>query len=67
MQIDFISKRLTSNYVLFYGVEPNVLEMLRSRKTCFTFWKNAQDIFANYIECLFETTPKSNFSQTDQP
>lgn len=35
--------------VLWQSIELDVLEILRSFKTCCSFWKNAQDIFANDI------------------
>jgi len=44
--------------VLWHSVEPNVLEILRSFKTCCSFWKKAREIFANGIQCLFDATMK---------
>jgi len=39
--------------VLWQSVEPDVLEILRSFKTCCSFRKKAQEIFANNIESFF--------------
>jgi len=44
--------------ILWQSVEPDVLEILRSFKTCCSFWKKAQDIFANDIQSLFDATMK---------
>jgi len=44
--------------VLWQSVEPDVLEILRSFKTYRSFWKKAQDIFANGIQSLFDATMK---------
>ena len=44
--------------VLWQSVEPDVLEILRSFKTCCSFWKKAQEIFANDIQSLFDATQK---------
>jgi len=44
--------------VLWQSVEPDVLEILRSFKTCHSFWKKAQEIFANDIQSLFDATMK---------
>ena len=41
--------------VLWQTVEPDKLEILRSFKTCCSFCKNAQDIFANDIQSLFDS------------
>jgi len=43
--------------VLWQFVEPDVLEILKSFKTC-SFWKKAQEIFANDIQSLFDATQK---------
>ena len=43
--------------VPWQSVEPDVLEILRSFKTC-SFWKKAQEIFANDIQSLFDATQK---------
>ena len=51
--------------VLWQSIEPDVSKMLKSFKICFFFGKNAEDIFANYIESL-RYNSKSNFSQTNQ-
>ena len=42
--------------VLWQSVESDVLEILRSFKTCCSFWKKAQEIFANDIQSLFDAT-----------
>jgi len=44
--------------VLWQSVEPNVLEIHRSFKTCRSFCEKAQDIFANDIQSLFDATMK---------
>ncbi|XP_014628883.1 uncharacterized protein LOC114405702 isoform X1 [Glycine soja] len=44
--------------VLWQSVEPDVLEILRSFKTCCSFWKKAREIFANDIQSLFDATMK---------
>jgi len=44
--------------VLWQSVEQGVLDILRPYKTCFSFWKRAQDIFANDIQRLFDTTQR---------
>ncbi|BAT84371.1 hypothetical protein VIGAN_04172000 [Vigna angularis var. angularis] len=44
--------------VLWQSVEQEVLDIMRPYKTCFSFWKRAQDIFANDIQRLFDATEK---------
>jgi len=44
--------------VLWQSVEPNILEILRSFKSCRSFWKKAPEIFANDIQSLFDATMK---------
>ena len=44
--------------VLWQSVEPDILEILRSFKSCRSFWKKAQEIFANDIQSLFDATVK---------
>jgi len=44
--------------VLWQSVEADVLEILRSFKTCCSFWKKAREIFANDIQSLFDVTMK---------
>ncbi|XP_028201797.1 uncharacterized protein LOC114385973, partial [Glycine soja] len=44
--------------VLWQSVEADVLEILRSFKTCCSFWKKAREIFANDIQSLFDATMK---------
>jgi len=40
--------------ILWQLVEPNILNTLRSFKTCNSFWKKAQNIFANDIQCSYD-------------
>ncbi|RDX64294.1 hypothetical protein CR513_57166, partial [Mucuna pruriens] len=35
-----------------------LLEILRSFKTCYSFWTNAKDVFANDVQRLFDLTQK---------
>ncbi|RDX91395.1 hypothetical protein CR513_26639, partial [Mucuna pruriens] len=35
-----------------------LLEILRSFKTCYSFWTNAKDVFANDVQRLFDSTQK---------
>jgi len=49
---------IINSAVLWQSIEPDVLEILRSFKTCRSFWKKAQDIFANDIQSLFDATMK---------
>ena len=44
--------------VLWQSIEADVLEILRSFKTCCSFWKKAREIFANDIQSLFDATMK---------
>ncbi|XP_040868949.1 uncharacterized protein [Glycine max] len=44
--------------VLWQSVESDVLEILRSFKTCHLFWKKTQEIFANNIQSLFDAIVK---------
>ncbi|KAL5172450.1 Retrovirus-related Pol polyprotein from transposon TNT 1-94 [Glycine soja] len=44
--------------VLWQSVESDILEILRSFKSCRSFWKKAQEIFANDIQSLFDATMK---------
>ena len=44
--------------VLWQSVEADVLEILRSFKTCCSFWKKAREIFTNDIQSLFDATMK---------
>ena len=44
--------------VLWQSVEPDILEILRSFKTCHSFSKKAQEIFANDIQSLFDAIMK---------
>ena len=54
--------------VLWQSIEANVLKILRSFKTC-SFWKKAQEIFANDIQSLFCNneghSPQANQSRHD--
>ncbi|XP_022642438.1 uncharacterized protein LOC106776001 isoform X3 [Vigna radiata var. radiata] len=45
--------------VLWQSVEQEVLDILRPYKTCFSFWKRAQDIFANDVQRLFDATQRA--------
>ena len=40
--------------VLWQSVEPNILATLRAFKTCCSFWKKAQSIYANDIQRLYD-------------
>ncbi|RDX71853.1 hypothetical protein CR513_48740, partial [Mucuna pruriens] len=40
------------------SVSPKLLEILRSFKTCYSFWTNAKDVFANDVQRLFDSTQK---------
>ncbi|RDX66651.1 hypothetical protein CR513_54560, partial [Mucuna pruriens] len=42
----------------YQPVSPELLEILRSFKTCYSFWTNARDVFANDIQRLFDSTQK---------
>ena len=44
--------------MLWQSVESDILEILRSFKSCRSFWKKAQEIFANDIQSLFDATMK---------
>ncbi|RDX86298.1 hypothetical protein CR513_32370, partial [Mucuna pruriens] len=44
--------------ILWQSVSPELLEILRSFKTCYSFWMNARDVFANDIQRLFDSTQK---------
>ena len=50
--------RLPAMYYSMQSVDPELLEILRSFKTCSSFWRNAQDVFANDIQHLFDSTQK---------
>ncbi|KAL5142234.1 hypothetical protein HKD37_09G025458 [Glycine soja] len=43
---------------LWQSAEPDVLMILRSFKTCCSFWKKARGIFSNDIQSLFDATMK---------
>ncbi|RDY10159.1 hypothetical protein CR513_05362, partial [Mucuna pruriens] len=49
--------------ILWQSVSPELLEILRSFKTCYSFWTNARDVFANDVQCLFDSTQKIVFLQ----
>ncbi|RDX57760.1 hypothetical protein CR513_62976, partial [Mucuna pruriens] len=36
--------------ILWQSVSPELLEILRSFKTCYSFWTNARDVFANDVQ-----------------
>ncbi|RDY10060.1 hypothetical protein CR513_05477, partial [Mucuna pruriens] len=40
------------------SVSPELLKILRSFKTCYSFWTNARDVFANDVQRLFDSTQK---------
>jgi len=42
--------------LLLQTVEPNILNILRALKTCNSFWKKAQIIFANDSQRLYDST-----------
>ncbi|RDY01364.1 hypothetical protein CR513_15319, partial [Mucuna pruriens] len=44
-------------------VSPELLEILRSFKTCYSFWTNARDVFANDVQRLFDSTQKIVYLQ----
>nr|KYP37959.1 hypothetical protein KK1_040820 [Cajanus cajan] len=44
--------------VLWQSVEPNILGTLRAFKTSCSFWKKAQNIYANDIQRLYDATQK---------
>ncbi|XP_052723003.1 uncharacterized protein LOC128193497 [Vigna angularis] len=44
--------------LLWQSVEPRLLISLRAFKTCYTFWKKAQSIYANDIQRLYDTANK---------
>ncbi|XP_052725507.1 uncharacterized protein LOC128194304 [Vigna angularis] len=44
--------------LLWQSVEPRLLISLRAFKTCHTFWKKAQSIYANDIQRLYDTANK---------
>ena len=47
-------------------MEPNILETLRSFKTCYYFWKKAPKIYANDIQRLYDAAAKlTSYKQTD--
>ena len=52
--------------LLWQSVEPNILVTLRSFKTCYSFWKKAQKIYANDIQRLYDAVDKlTSLKQTD--
>ncbi|XP_052725745.1 uncharacterized protein LOC128194342 [Vigna angularis] len=44
--------------ILWQSVEQEVLDILRPYKTCSSFWKRAEDIFANDVQRLFDATQR---------
>ncbi|RDX87528.1 hypothetical protein CR513_30993, partial [Mucuna pruriens] len=40
------------------SVSPELLEILRSFKNCYSLWTNARDVFANDVQRLFDSTQK---------
>ena len=66
MQTNPSGKRFTSNYISWQSLEHDVFEILRSFKTCFSFWKNAHKNFANDIQHLFDATQRvTSLKQTN--
>ena len=52
--------------ILWQSVEPNILNNLRTYKTCSSFWKKAQSIFANDIQRLYDSANKiTSLKQTN--
>ena len=52
--------------LLWQSVEPNILVTLRSFKTCYSFWKKAQKIYANDIQRLYDAVDKlTSLKQTN--
>lgn len=52
--------------VLWQSVEPNILRNLITFKTCCSFWKTARSIFANDIQCLYDSVQRLfSLKQTD--
>ncbi|RDX66551.1 Tf2-9, partial [Mucuna pruriens] len=49
--------------ILWQPISPELLEILRSFKTCYSFWTNARDVFANDVQRLFDSTQKIVFLQ----
>ncbi|RDX93987.1 hypothetical protein CR513_23673, partial [Mucuna pruriens] len=45
--------------ILWQSVSLELLEILMSFKTCYSFWTNARDVFANDVQRLFDSTQKS--------
>jgi len=65
MAATFLLKRLNSGNkqisncaLLWQSVEPRLLMSLRAFKTCHSFWKRAQNIYANDIQCLYDSANK---------
>ncbi|RDX62721.1 hypothetical protein CR513_58917, partial [Mucuna pruriens] len=44
--------------ILWQSISLELLEILRSFKTCYSFWTNARDVFANDVQHLFDSTQK---------
>ncbi|RDX79581.1 hypothetical protein CR513_39980, partial [Mucuna pruriens] len=44
--------------ILWQSISPELLEILRSFKTCYSFWTNARDVSANDVQRLFDSTQK---------
>ena len=52
--------------LLWQSVEPNILSTLRAFKTCHSFWKKAQNIFANDIQRLYNSANRlASLKQSD--
>ncbi|RDX96622.1 hypothetical protein CR513_20690, partial [Mucuna pruriens] len=55
---DHLEKQETEILEENRSVSPELLEILRSFKTCYSFWTNARDFFANDVQHLFDSTQK---------
>ena len=52
--------------LLWQSVEPTILTNFRAFKTCYSFWKKAQSVFANDIQQLYDAAQKlATLKQTD--
>ena len=52
--------------LLWQSVEPAILTNFRAFKTCYSFWKKAQSVFANDIQQLYDIDQKlATLKQTD--
>jgi len=52
--------------LLWQSVEPTILTNFRAFKTCYSFWKKTQSVFANDIQQLYDAAQKlTTLKQTD--